>query len=674
MSEKIGLKTDFNNYQSLKDKLHTYSYHYFVLADPLVPDKVYDDCFQTLLAIEAEHPDYVCSDSPSQRVGYKLDGTLPTVTHAVPMLSLSNAFSEKAVVAFDQRIVKSLGAALSGSVDYICEPKFDGLAVSLIYRGGVFIQAATRGDGVEGQAVTANVKTIRSIPLKLYGKQIPESVEIRGEVFIPKQVFETMNRTAHARGEKIFVNPRNAASGTLRQLDPRIASQRHLAFYAYAIYQLIGVPAPKTQEATFDYLKQWGIPVCTEIQRVTGIQACLDVYRDLFNRRQGLPYEMDGVVYKVNAHALQEQLGSIQRAPRWAIAHKFPAQKVMTTLEDVIFQVGRTGTITPVACLRPVQVGGVQISRATLHNMDEITRKNIRIGDSVIVRRAGDVIPEVVTAVLSERPEQTWVIKLPKHCPVCQATIEYIAGERVARCTGYLLCQAQLLENMKHFVSRSAMHIEGLGEAFIERLITEKKITHVADLYALTEHDLMDLDGMGQKSAQKIVRAIEKSKHTRWNRFIYALGIRSVGQSTARIVAKYFKSLSDLMEADECSLMAIKGIGPIAAKHISSFFKASYHKTILETLLAQGIVWPSDVREDCQGFFSEKRCVITGSFEQFDRETLKARLLAQGALVSNNMSKKTDYLLCGQKAGLKLEKAQAQGIAIFYEADLLEKL
>ncbi|MDH5767099.1 MAG: NAD-dependent DNA ligase LigA, partial [Gammaproteobacteria bacterium] len=559
---------------ALRQLLNHHSYQYYVLDAPEIPDVEYDRLYRELLAIEKQFPDLITSDSPTQRVGDKPLDSFSQVKHEVPMLSLDNVFNDEELTAFYKRVQDRL--SIEKSIEFAAEPKLDGLAISLLYENGVLIRAGTRGDGTTGEDVTQNVRTIRAVPLHLQGDDYPDVLEVRGEVFMPKAGFEKLNRDAVTRGEKTFANPRNAAAGSLRQLDPKIAASRPLAMYCYSVGKISGQASARTHSELLDRLAGWGLPLCKERAVVKGVQGCLAYFEKLSAQRHALPYDIDGIVYKVNDLDWQKSLGFVAKAPRWAIAHKFPAQEEITVVNDVEFQVGRTGAITPVARLEPVFVGGVTVSNATLHNMDEVERKDVRVGDTVIVRRAGDVIPEVVSVVPGQRKKAARKIVLPGQCPVCQSDVIREEGEAVARCTGGLFCAAQRKESIKHFASRKAMDVDGLGDKLVEQLVDEKLIDHVNDLYTLTVDQLSSLERMGEKSAKNLVQALNKSKEVSLERFIYALGIREVGEATALALAQYFGSLEKIIAASRDELQLVPDVGPVVASHIEHFFQQQH--------------------------------------------------------------------------------------------------
>jgi DNA ligase (NAD+) len=656
----------------LKKKINEHNYRYYILDDPAISDATFDTLFRDLQALEAQYPELITDDSPTQRVGATPLTRFKHVEHAVPMLSLENAFSEKEVLAFNKRIQDKL--ASDKAIEYACEPKLDGIAVSMVYHKGKLIRAATRGDGNIGEDITLNIRTILTIPLQLRGTNYPETLEIRGEVYIPKKAFQQLNHRLQQAGEKIFVNPRNAAAGSLRQLDPKITAQRALAFFTHSIGE---VKKGHLADKHTEILKQcetWGLPRCPQTQSLHGIAGCLAYYHKIAQQRPLLPYEIDGVVYKVNSLTLQRQLGFVARAPRWALAHKFPAQEALSRILAVEFQVGRTGALTPVARLEPIFVGGATVSNATLHNIDEISRKDIRVGDTVVVRRAGDVIPEIVRVIKEKRPKHTSTIRLPKHCPVCGAEVTKLAAEAVARCNGALYCPAQLKETIKHFAGRKAMNIEGLGDKLLAQLVKKAIIKDVADLYTLTIPQLADLERLGEKSATKLYHAIAASKKSTLARFLYALGIRDVGVATALSLANHFQTLKPLMQADEESLQTIPDIGPIVAAHIKKFFTQTHNREIIQRLIALGIHWPKSTPVAKQTHLSGKTFVLTGTLQHLTREKATELLQKHGAKVSQSVSQKTDYVIVGKEPGAKLLHAQKLGIICLTETDFLALL
>ncbi|ELJ8874269.1 TPA: NAD-dependent DNA ligase LigA [Vibrio parahaemolyticus] len=667
MSESVHQRLE-----ELKESLHYHAVRYYVEDNPEIPDAEYDRLMRELLEIEAQHPDLVTVDSPSQRVGGKPLSEFSQVTHEVPMLSLDNAFDDSELDSFHKRAQDRIGG--ESIKQYCCEPKLDGLAVSLLYENGILVQAATRGDGTTGENITENVRTINAIPLKLRGDDWPARLEVRGEVFMPKAGFEKLNELARQKGEKVFVNPRNAAAGSLRQLDSRITASRPLSFYAYSVGVVQGADLAASHYERFLQIKSWGLPMCPETKRVDSLADVKTYYQDILQRRDALPYEIDGVVIKIDDIAVQERLGFVARAPRWAIAYKFPAQEEITTLNEVEFQVGRTGAITPVAKLEPVFVGGVTVSNATLHNADEIERLQVKIGDQVVIRRAGDVIPQVVSVIKERRPETARDIIFPTQCPVCGSHVERIEGEVVTRCTGGLVCQAQRKQALKHFVSRKALDVDGLGDKVIEQLVDREMVETPADLFKLSAGVLTVLERMGPKSAQNIVNALEKSKLTTLPRFLYSLGIREVGEATAANLAQHFKSLEAIQAATEEQLIAVQDIGVVVAKHITTFFEEEKNQAVVQDLLVQGIHWPeiSAPEQGAELPLEGKTVVLTGTLSQLGRTEAKEALQSLGAKVTGSVSKKTDILFAGENAGSKLTKAQELGIEIKTEQDLLE--
>lgn len=660
----------------LKKQLRHHEYQYHVLDAPEIPDVEYDKLMQRLKSIEEAHPELITSDSPTQRVGAAPLSAFETVRHEIPMLSLDNVFDEASYLAFDKRVRDRLKN--HEELTFCCELKLDGLAVSLLYENGELVQAATRGDGTVGENITANVRTIRAIPLRLTGDNIPDRVEIRGEVFMPQKGFEALNEEARRTDGKVFANPRNAAAGSLRQLDPRITAKRPLTFYCYGVGVVEGETLPDTHYGRLMQFKAWGLPVSDYVQLCVGSQAVLDFYREIEQARPSLGFDIDGVVIKVNSIAIQEELGFVSRAPRWATAFKFPAQEQITQLKDVEFQVGRTGAITPVARLEPVQVAGVIVSNATLHNADEIERLGAHIGDTVIIRRAGDVIPQIVSVVVEKRPVNSREIVFPTHCPVCGSDIERIEGEAVARCTGGLICGAQRKEALKHFVSRRAMDVDGMGDKIIDQLVEKEYVKTPADLYQLSAGILTGLDRMGPKSAQNLVTALEKSKQTTLARFIYALGIREVGEATAANLAAHYATLEAVMCADEESLKTVQDIGHVVAKHVVNFFREEHNQAVINDLITKAnIHWP-EVKvvnsAEIDSPFAGKTVVLTGSMSVLTRDEAKDKLVALGAKVAGSVSKKTDMVIAGEAAGSKLVKANELGIQVIDENELIRLL
>ncbi|WP_145562453.1 NAD-dependent DNA ligase LigA [Yersinia canariae] len=658
----------------LRTSLRHHEHQYHVLDAPEIPDAEYDRLMQQLRDLEAQHPELITNDSPTQRVGAAPLDAFEQVKHEVPMLSLDNVFDEESYLAFDKRVHDRLKTA--EPLTFCCELKLDGLAVSLLYEEGELVRAATRGDGTTGENITANVRTIRAIPLRLQGDNIPRRVEVRGEVFMPQAGFEQLNEEARRKGGKIFANPRNAAAGSLRQLDPRITAKRPLTFFCYGVGLLEGGELPRSHIQRLMTFKSWGLPVSERVKLCTGSEQVIAFYRQIEQDRAGLGFDIDGVVIKIDSLDLQEQLGFVARAPRWATAFKFPAQEQITQVREVEFQVGRTGAITPVARLEPVQVAGVIVSNATLHNADEIERLGLRIGDTVIVRRAGDVIPQVVGVVMEQRPQDAKEITFPDHCPVCGSDIERVEGEAVARCTGGLFCAAQRKEALKHFVSRRALDVEGLGDKIIEQLVEKQYVENPADLFTLTAGKLTGLDRMGPKSAQNLIVALEKAKQTTFARFLYALGIREVGEATAANLAAHFRNLENLRAADIEALKSVPDVGEVVAKHVLNFLGEEHNQKVIEAL-EKVISWPEPqqiVVEEIDSPFAGKTVVLTGSLTILSRDEAKDRLTALGAKVSGSVSKKTDLVIAGEAAGSKLAKAQELGITVIDEAEMIRLL
>jgi len=664
----------------LRKQIAYHDERYYVLDEPEIPDAEYDKLMIELRALESEYPDLITPESPTQHVSGAPSEEFGEVIHKVPMLSLDNAFSEEDVQGFDRRIHERLG--VEGDLDYWAEPKLDGLAVTVIYRDGKLAQAATRGDGVRGEDVTANVRKIRSVPQALHGKS-PAVLEVRGEVFMPLKGFERMNRLARASGEKVFVNPRNAAAGSLRVLDSNITAKRPLQLYFYSLGIVEGGSIPDRQSDLLKAFKGWGLPICPDAQRVHGVHGLLSYYRDMGARRSSLPYQIDGVVYKLDRRPDQERLGFVSRAPRWAIAHKFPAEEALTVVRGIEFQVGRTGALTPVARLEPVFVSGVTVSNVTLHNIGEVHRKDVRVGDTVVVRRAGDVIPEIVNVLLDRRPE--WpenpqklpVVELPETCPVCGSQVLQVEGEAVARCTGGFTCRAQRQEAIRHFASRRAMDIEGLGDKLVEQLIERDLVKSPADIYTLTLEQLSDLERMGEKSAVNLLEAITKSKHTTLPRLLFALGIREVGEATALALAQSFGNLDSLLAADAARIQQVPDIGPVVAAHVAAFVASAEHRAVIKRLRAEGVTWPDveplpTVAGD--NTLVGQTFVVTGTLESMTREEAQEALIALGAKVSKSVSKKTSYVVAGAEPGSKLQKAQDLGVPVLDEKGFLDLL
>ncbi len=669
MSKDGSLEAD--RYRYLQTELARLEHAYYVLDQPLVPDAEYDRLYRELLDLEQKHPDWISADSLSQRVGGTPLKVFNEVKHAVPMLSLNNAFEESELINFDRRCRDGLGLE---SVNYACELKFDGLAISLRYEHGVLVQAATRGDGASGEDVTVNIRTIRAIPLRLTGKKIPDVLEVRGEVFMHRDDFEKMNKYAATLGEKEFANPRNAAAGSLRQLDSKITAKRPLSFFAYGLGAFEPINwLPKTHSQLLDHYVELGLPVCQERRVVSSVEGLNQFYQEIGRKRIQLPYEIDGVVYKVNSFSQQNTLGFVSRAPRFAIAHKYPAQEEITTVLGIDVQVGRTGAITPVARLSPVLVGGVTVTNATLHNEDEVRRKDVRVGDTVVVRRAGDVIPEVVSVVLDRRPQHTQPFEIPSRCPICDSHIERLVDEAIARCSGGLFCAAQRKQALLHFAHRRAMDIEGLGDKIVDQLVDLNLVRTPADLYRLGFSALANLERMGDKSADNLIRSIAQSKSTSLPRFIFGLGIRHVGESTAKDLAKYFGTMQALMDAQMEDLLTVNDVGPVVANSIISFMSESHNREVIEQLLASGIEF--QVEEQIASVdLSGKTFVLTGTLPTMSRDQAKALLEAAGAKVAGSVSQKTSYVVAGSDAGSKLEKANELGIPILDEDALMKIL
>lgn len=659
---------------TLREQLNYHNYRYYVLDDPEVPDAEYDRLFRELQALEERYPALVSSDSPTQRVGAKPLAAFAEVQHVVPMLSLGNAFDDEEVLAFGRRLSEKLGTE---DIVFTVEPKLDGLAISLLYENGVLVRAATRGDGMTGEDVTQNVRTIKSIPLHLLGDDYPRLLEVRGEVYMPKAGFEALNKRQLAAGEKPFANPRNAAAGSLRQLDSKIAATRPLTIFCYGVGQVEQGELPHSHGAILQRLKDWGLRVCPEIETVRGIESCLVFYRRIAEQREALPYDIDGVVYKVDNLAQQQVLGFVSRAPRWAIAHKFPAQEAITQLLGIDVQVGRTGALTPVARLAPVEVGGVTVTNATLHNQDEIERMDVRVGDTVVVYRAGDVIPKVASVVLSQRPKHTHRFEMPRQCPECGSDVEREEGEAIMRCSGGLFCPAQRKQAIKHFASRRAMDIEGLGDKLVDQLVDAGLVENPADLYQLSLETVAGLERMAEKSAQNLLDALEKSKSTTLARFLFALGIREVGETTALSLANHYRTLDAIMQADEEDLQTVPDVGPIVAAHVVTFFKQPHNREVIKQLIAKGkgVHWPAIEMVEPEALpLAGKTIVLTGTLSRMSRTEAKQQLQKLGAKVAGSVSKKTDLVIAGEAAGSKLEKAESLGVETMDEQAFLDWL
>ncbi|MBZ0091718.1 MAG: NAD-dependent DNA ligase LigA [Sulfuricellaceae bacterium] len=660
----------------LREEIELHNYRYYVLDEPSIPDAEFDRLFRELQQLESQNPELLTPDSPTLRVGARPVSELAPVTHRTPMLSLNNAFAAEEAEAFDRRVREALQL---DSVEYAVEPKFDGLAISLSYHNGILVQAATRGDGYTGEDVSANVKTIRSIPLRLHTDKPPHLLEVRGEVLMLKADFERLNRLQREKGEKEFANPRNAAAGSLRQLDSRITAERRLSFFAYGVGVLEDGELPPTHSAVMDWLEHLRLPVCEQRQTVQGAEGILAYYRAIGSQRDRMPYEIDGVVYKVNSLQGQETLGFVSRAPRFAVAHKFPAQEEMTVVEAIDVQVGRTGTLTPVVRLKPVFVGGVTVTNATLHNQDEVDRKDVRVGDTVIVRRAGDVIPEVVSVVPERRPkpdpQRFNILEQYPVCPVCGSRVVRLQGEAAARCSGGLYCPAQRKQALLHFASRRAMDIEGLGEKLVDQLVDTGLVKTPADIYRLGMSELVNLDRMAEKSAANLVAAIERSRGATLARFVFALGIRNVGEATAKDLARYFRHLDALKAADLAQLQSVPEVGPIVAESITRFFAETHNCEVIERLRGVG-AWKD--AESGEAFpllaLGGKTFVLTGALPSLTRDEAKERIEARGGKVSGSVSKKTDYVVAGADPGSKFTKAQELGVPILDETGLLALL
>ena len=657
--------------ETLRRDIRHHNHRYYVLDDPEISDAEWDRLLLRLRALEAAHPELVTPDSPTQRVGAAPAEEFAEIRHRLPMLSLDNAFSDEDVVGFDRRARERLGRETQ--FEYSAEPKLDGLAIAVTYENGVLVRAATRGDGTTGEDVTANVRTIASLPLRLSG-DAPPLLEARGEVFMPIAGFERMNAEAARRGDKVFVNPRNAAAGSLRQLDPRITASRPLDLFFYALGVVEGARLPKRHSEVLQRLRHWGLRVCPEARVVSGVSGCLDYYANIGARRAQLPYQIDGVVYKIDDLDAQRELGFVSRAPRWAVAHKFPADEALTVLKDVEFQVGRTGALTPVARLEPVFVGGVTVSNATLHNMDEIVRKDVHVGDTVVVRRAGDVIPEVARVLPERRPVGARVPQMPMQCPVCGSSVERDVDAAVARCTGGYRCSAQRKERLRHFASRRALDIEGLGEKLVDQLVEAALVEWPSDLFGLSAERLAALERMGQKSAENLIGSIERSKETSLARFLYALGIREVGEATAAALARHFGDVDALASADLERVQQVPDVGPVVAARVVEFFADPDNRREIERLRTMGVHWASAASSSGEQPFAGLTFVITGSLESMGRDEAEDALRALGAKAVGSVSRKTSYLIAGAEAGSKLRKAEELGVPVLDEQALLAML
>jgi DNA ligase (NAD+) len=656
----------------LRELIDQYDYRYYVRDDPAVPDAEYDRLMRELRTLEQQYPQLHSAQSPTQRVSGEVAEGFAEVQHGVPMLSLENAFSDAEIEAFDRRVRTRLGVG-EQALEYCAEPKLDGLAVSLTYQDGTLLRAATRGDGASGEDITANVRALRSVPLKLRAAEVPKLFEARGEVYMPLSGFRAMNAAAEAAGEKVFANPRNAAAGSLRLLDARVTAKRPLQVFFYGIGLWQGGEPPMTQTALLEQLGAWGLRTCPEVRRVLGVAGCLEYFRELGARRATLAYQIDGVVYKVNGRQEQQLLGMVSRAPRWAIAHKFPADEELTVVRAIEFQVGRTGVLTPVARLEPVQVAGVTVSNATLHNMDEVERKDVRRGDTVIVRRAGDVIPEIVRVLTERRAHGARRPQLPQRCPVCDSPVVRVPGEAAARCSGAFNCPAQRKESLRHFASRRALDIEGLGAKLVEQMVDEGVLSTPSDIYALQAATLEGLERMGEKSAANLLSAIDRSRHTSLPRLLYGLGIAGVGESTARALADHFGSLEALQAASEEQVLEVADVGPVIAASVRAFFANPRHARELKRLRELGVQWPEAAPQAAQAAslpLAGLSIVLTGRLEHITREEASERLAALGARVSSSVSKKTSYVIAGAEAGSKLTRAHELGVPVLDEAGL----
>lgn len=655
----------------LRAEIEGHDYLYYVLDQPSIPDSAYDALMRDLVGLEARYPELVTPDSPTQRVGGRPALQFLPVQHDTPMLSLDNAFEDAEVIAFDRRVRERLGVA--GSIDYSAEPKLDGIAINLRYEDGRMVRAATRGDGSVGEDVTSNVRTIKTIPLRLRGDTPPSLMEVRGEIFMSRSGFEALNARARGAGDKTFVNPRNAAAGSLRQLDPKLTSTRPLEFFAYGLGEVRGISLPSGHTASLALLRSLGLRVNELCEPVKGVDGCLGYFRRMAERRRSLPYDIDGVVYKVDDHRFQAMLGSVSRAPRWAIAHKFPAEEALTLVEGVEFQVGRTGAITPVARLKPVFVGGVTVSNATLHNFDELARKDVRPGDTVAVRRAGDVIPEIVAVVLDKRPEKSRAVHVPRQCPACGSDIIRADGEVVARCSGGLVCSAQRKQALRHFASRRAMNIDGLGEKLIDQLVDAGLVANAADLYRLQPDQVAALERMGEKSATKLVSAISGSRSTTLERFLFALGIPGVGEATASALAQHFQGIDPLLSATEESLQKIEDVGPAIAGAVHAFFAQPHNQEVIAEMRRLGICWPDQTErpKPANQPLAGKTLVVTGTLTGMTRDQAQERIREAGGRVASSVSASTSYLICGENPGSKVALAKGLGVPVLTEAEFL---
>jgi len=662
----MASRSDRAKAAQLRAELAEHNYRYHVLDDPAIPDAVYDQLYRELVDLETRHPELVVPESPTQRVGASPVAGFAEVRHGLPMLSLDNAFSTEDLENFDRRVRERLGT--EGEIEYSAEPKLDGAAINLWFEQGELTRAATRGDGTVGEDVTHNVRTIRSVPLRLRGDSVPESIEVRGEIFMTREGFRRLNESARQVGEKLFANPRNAAAGSLRQLDPRLTASRPLALFAYGVGAITGGALPERHSEILARLREWGLPVASETELVTGVAGCLAYYEKMQKMRPRLRYDTDGVVYKVDQLAQQARLGTVARAPRWAVAHKFPAEEQLTRVDAVEFQVGRTGVLTPVARLVPVFVGGVTVSNATLHNLDELHRKDVRPGDTVIVRRAGDVIPEVVAVVLDRRPLGTTAVGAPRKCPVCGSAVVRVEGESALRCTGGLVCPAQRKESLRHFAARRALNIDGLGSQLIEQLVDAGLVQTPGDLFRLSVKQLEELERMGERSAAKLTAAIEKSKATTLERFLYALGIPEVGEATSKALARHFVRLDVLLAAPEAELEDVEDVGPVMAGQIAAFFREPHNRQVIRDLRRQGVHWDESATPVARSLpLKGKTFVLTGTLTGMTREEATARIEALGGKVTGSVTARTSYLVVGEGPGSKLAKAEKLGVKVLGE-------
>ncbi len=668
----MASRADITRAARLRAELAEHNYRYHVLDDPTIPDAAYDQLYRELVDLERRHPELIVADSPTQRVGAAPVTGFAELRHGVPMLSLDNAFSREDLENFDRRVRERLDTM--DEIEYSAEPKLDGAAINLWYERGELSRAATRGDGTVGEDVTHNVRTIKSVPLRLRGDDLPYQVEIRGEIFMTRAGFARLNEQARKTGDKVFANPRNAAAGSLRQLDPRLTASRPLALFAYGLGTLTGATLPGRHSEVLGLLRDWGLPVAPDTEVVRGVEGCLGYYGRMLARRDRLRYDTDGVVYKVDLLALQVRLGAVARAPRWAVAHKFPAEEQLTRVEAVEFQVGRTGVLTPVARLEPVFVGGVTVSNATLHNLDELHRKDVRAGDTVIVRRAGDVIPEVVSVVLDRRPTGAAVVKAPDTCPVCASAVVRSEGEAALRCTGGLVCPAQRKESLRHFASRRALDIEGLGTQLIDQLVDAGLVRSPGDVYRLTAAQLAALERMGERSASKLLGAVDRSRSTTLERFLYALGIPEVGEATSKALARHFVRLDDLMAASEEQLEEVPDVGPVMAGQIASFFREPHNREVIDDLRSLGVHWDENapaVPAAAPAPLKGKTFVLTGTLSTMSRDEAAARIEALGGKVTGSVTSKTSYLVVGDSPGSKLAKAEKLGVEVLDEGGFM---